>query len=205
MTSRIKGYCSVCCSIVNCSEVDLQIFKKALQAISIMPGYVSRMNSNSFRITVFKKFQFIFKKFGYCPTTYMIHDAMTALFYLPFLASHSWSKVLRVLMKNERSSLSWILPQSEPMIQESEFNFSKLKSAVCCFYTSLRMNFFISAQLYLTKYWASSFSISYRLVFSVFSSSSRTGTPSSSITIKTYSGFAIFRQTIFITSLKIYW
>ena len=49
-----------------------------------------------------------------------MHDAITALFSLPFFASHSCSSVRSVLMKKERSSLSWMLPQSEPMIQDSE-------------------------------------------------------------------------------------
>ena len=129
--------------------------------------------------------------------------AITALFYLPFLISQSCSNVLRVLMKKERSSRSWILPQSDPTIQDSELSLSKLKKSVfCCFSISWRMKRFISAQLNLTKFWASSFSISYRLLFSVFSTSSLTGVPSSSITINTSYGLAIFKHTIFITYLK---
>jgi hypothetical protein len=64
----------------------------------------------------------------------MMQDAITALFYLPFFASQRCSNVLKVLMKKVLSSLYCILPQSDPMIHESEFNLSKLKSLVCCFY-----------------------------------------------------------------------
>lgn len=73
-------------------------------------------------MTVFKNPQLCFKKLGYCPTTYMIHDAMTALFYFPFFRSHNCKSILNALMKNERSSrLSGILPHREPIIQDSEF------------------------------------------------------------------------------------
>lgn len=86
-----------------------------------------------------------------------MQEAMTALFSFPFFASQRCSKVLKVLMKKVLSYLYWMLPQSEPMIHERELSLSKLKSVVCCFSISLSMNFFISAQLYLTKNWASSF------------------------------------------------
>ena len=52
------------------------------------PGNSSCMNSNSFLTTVFRKFQFCFRKVGYCPTTYMMFEATTALFSLPFFCSH---------------------------------------------------------------------------------------------------------------------
>lgn len=92
--------------MVNWSEVDFAILRKALHAIYIIPGYSSFMNSNNFLMTVFKKVQLFLRKVGYCPTTYMMHEAITALFSFPFLISHSWSRVLRVEMKKALSSLS---------------------------------------------------------------------------------------------------
>jgi hypothetical protein len=121
----------------------LQIFRNALQAISMIPGNSSFMNSNNFLTTVFRKVQLFLKKVGYWPTTYMMQEAMTALFYFPFLMSHNCSKVLSVLMKNTLYYFSWILPQSEPTIHEREFKVSKLKYTLCCFYISWRMNFLI--------------------------------------------------------------
>jgi hypothetical protein len=77
--------------------------------------------------TVLRKVQLFRRKVGYCPTTYMMQEAMTALFSLPFLTSQSWRRVLRVEMKKALSSLSWMLPQREPTIQDREFKVSKLK------------------------------------------------------------------------------
>lgn len=71
-------------------------------------------------MTVFRKVQLFLRKVGYCPTTYMMQEAITALFSFPFLISHSWSRVLRVDMKNVRYYRSWMLPQREPMIQDNE-------------------------------------------------------------------------------------
>ena len=74
--------------IANWSEVDFDILRKALHAIYMMPGYYSFMNSNNFLTTVLRNVQLFLKKVGYWPTTYMMHEAMTALFSLPFLFSH---------------------------------------------------------------------------------------------------------------------
>ena len=64
------------------------------------------------------------RKEGYWPTTYMMQEAITALFSFPFLCSQSCSSVRRVLMKNDRSSRSWMLPQSDPTIHERELRVS---------------------------------------------------------------------------------
>jgi hypothetical protein len=50
--------------------------------------------------------------------------AMTALLSFPFFISQSCSRLRRVEMKKDRSSRSWMLPQREPMIHESEFRVS---------------------------------------------------------------------------------
>lgn len=73
--------------MANWSEVDLDILRKALQAISMIPGYYSFMNSNSFLTTVLRKVQLFLRKVGYWPTTYMMQEAITALFSFPFLFS----------------------------------------------------------------------------------------------------------------------
>lgn len=156
-------------------------------------------------MTVLRKFQLTFKKVGYWPTTYIIQDAMTALFSFPFLLSHNCSKFRRVVMKKDLSSFYGMVPQSDPTVQDKEFKVSKLKAEVFCFSISWMINYFIWLVLYLIKYWASSFYISYRLVFSVFYIYTLTGIPSSSISISTYSGLAIFRTTVFMTSRKIGW
>lgn len=133
MISLTNASLSFDCSIINCSEVCLQIFKKALHAIYMMPGNSYFINSNNFFMTVFRKVQLFLRKVGYWPTTYMIQEAITALFSFPFLDSHNCSKILRALMKKWRSYLSWILPHNEPMIHESELSVSKLNLyEFCC-------------------------------------------------------------------------
>ena len=48
-----------------------QILRKVSQAMSWTPGCVSCMNSNSLFTTVFRNFQWLRRKRGYCPTTYL--------------------------------------------------------------------------------------------------------------------------------------
>ena len=154
----------------------LAIFKKALQAISMIPGNSSFMNSNNFFTTVLKKVQLFLRNVGYCPTTYMIQEAITALFYFPFFISHKWRRVLKVLIKKLFYSFSRMDPHKDPTIQDRLLRDSKENSSgVCCPYIWVRMNFFISGQSILTKNEASSLMISYRLEFSVFSIYSLTG------------------------------
>lgn len=98
--------------------------KNVLQAISCTPGKVSFMNSNSFLMTVFRKFQLVLKNFGYCPTTYMILAATTALFSLPFLTSQRESKFLIVWIKNYFSSYSGKHPDIDPIAQQMLFKLS---------------------------------------------------------------------------------
>ena len=48
-----------------------QILRKVSQAMSWTPGCVSCMNSNSLLTTVFRNFQWLRRKRGYWPTTYL--------------------------------------------------------------------------------------------------------------------------------------
>jgi hypothetical protein len=57
---------------------------------------------------------------------------MTALFYLPFLFSHKWSKVLSEVIKNTFSYFSSILPQSDPTIQDKLLRASKENKSGFC-------------------------------------------------------------------------
>lgn len=95
-----------------------------MHAISCTPGKVSFINSNNFLMTVFKKFQFVLKNFGYYPTTYIILAATTALFSLPFLTSQSESKFLIVWIKNYFSSYSGKHPDIDPIAQHILFKLS---------------------------------------------------------------------------------
>merc|ERR1719343_40286 len=80
------------------------------------------MNSNSLLTTVFKNFQCARKKRGYCPTTYMILLATTALLSLPLFCSQRPNKSLMTVTKNLFSSSSDIAPEILPMAQHSVFN-----------------------------------------------------------------------------------
>jgi len=117
-------YCST-----NSTPHYLEMRKNVLQLISMTPGNGSFMNSNSLRITVFKKFQFARRNLGYWPTTYMIFDATTALFSLPFFYSHRFRSVycnnycatLIVWITNCFSSTSGKHPDIEPIAQQILF------------------------------------------------------------------------------------
>ncbi len=83
------------------------------------------MNSNNLFTTVFRNFQWARKKRGYCPTTYMILDAMQALFPLPRFTSHKPSKSLITVTKKRFSSSSDIAPLILPTAQHSVFRFAQ--------------------------------------------------------------------------------
>lgn len=157
---RMYGYFSLPCPTTNWSAVVFTIFKKALHAIYMIPGNYSFINSNNFFTTVFKKVQLFLKNVGYWPTTYIIQDAITALFYLPFLFSHKWSKVLKDVIKKFFSYFYSIDPHNEPTIHDKLFNASNEKlSLFCCPSIWAMINFFISGQSTFTKYDANYFII----------------------------------------------
>mmetsp|Transcript_14687 Transcript_14687/g.30386 ORF Transcript_14687/g.30386 Transcript_14687/m.30386 type:complete len:208 (-) Transcript_14687:29-652(-) len=87
--------------------------------MSCTPGCVSCMNSNSLFTTVLRNFQCARRKRGYCPTTYMMLLAITALLSLPRVISHKPSRSLITWTKNRFSSSSRIAPEMEPMAQHS--------------------------------------------------------------------------------------
>lgn len=61
------------------------------------------MNSKSLFTTVFRNRQWARKNRGYCPTTYMIFEAMMALLSFPLFCSHkpnrSWRRTRRLILK----------------------------------------------------------------------------------------------------------
>jgi hypothetical protein len=86
------------------------------------------MNSNSFSTTVRRNFQCALRKRGYCPTTYMMLDATTALLFLPRAASHMPSRSLMTVTRKRFSSGSDIVPLMEPIAQHSVLSASQLSS-----------------------------------------------------------------------------
>ena len=77
------------------------------------------MNSNSLFTTVFRNFQCARRNRGYCPTTYMMLDATTALLSLPCFISHSPRRSLMTVTRKRFSSSSTIAPEMDPMAQHS--------------------------------------------------------------------------------------
>jgi hypothetical protein len=55
-----------------------------------------------------------------------MHEAITALLFLPFFASHNCNKVLNVLIKKFFSYFSPTAPHKEPTTHERLFKVSKL-------------------------------------------------------------------------------
>ncbi len=53
------------------------------------PSCVSCMNSKSLLTTVLRNLQWALRKRGYCPTMYMMLEAMMALLSFPFFCSHN--------------------------------------------------------------------------------------------------------------------
>jgi len=77
------------------------------------------INSNNLLTTVFRNFQCARRNLGYCPTTYMILDAIMALLSFPFFCSQRPSKSLITVTRNLFSSSSCIAPDILPMAQQS--------------------------------------------------------------------------------------
>lgn len=75
-------------TITKCGLHLITILINVSQAISWTPSWDSCINSNNLLITVFRNFQWTRRKRGYCPTTYIIFEAITALLSLPRFCSH---------------------------------------------------------------------------------------------------------------------
>jgi len=95
----------------------MAIFRNVSHAMSCTPGCVSCMNSNSLFTTVFRNFQCRRRNRGYCPTTYMMLDAITALWSFPRVISHRLSKSRIAVTRNRFSWSSAIDPEMLPMAQ----------------------------------------------------------------------------------------
>ncbi len=59
------------------------------------------------------------RNLGYCPTMYMMLEAMMALLSFPLFCSHSPSSSLITVTRNLFSSSSCMAPLMEPMAQQS--------------------------------------------------------------------------------------
>mmetsp|Transcript_18783 Transcript_18783/g.59889 ORF Transcript_18783/g.59889 Transcript_18783/m.59889 type:complete len:267 (-) Transcript_18783:1448-2248(-) len=121
---------SPCCTLTNLARHFLQILRKVSHAMSCTPGCVSCMNSNSLFTTVLRNFQCAIRKRGYCPTMYMMLDAMTALLFLPLVTSHMRSRSRMKVTKKRFSSSSVMVPLMEPTDQHSVFSASQVHEPV---------------------------------------------------------------------------
>mmetsp|Transcript_48320 Transcript_48320/g.114985 ORF Transcript_48320/g.114985 Transcript_48320/m.114985 type:complete len:234 (+) Transcript_48320:1624-2325(+) len=115
----MKGACSCGWCLTNCSLHRWQIFRNVSHAMSCTPGCVSCMNSKFLFTTVLRNFQWARRKRGYCPTTYMMLEAMTALLSFPRVISHSPSRSLMTWTRKRFSSSSRIAPEIDPIAQQS--------------------------------------------------------------------------------------
>lgn len=98
------------------------------------------MNSKSFLITVLWNIQFANKNLGYYPTTYMIFVATTALFYLPFFASHRFKRILTTNIKNFFSFSRSEIPDKDPIAQQIELRLSNENSDPSIYLSNLPFN-----------------------------------------------------------------
>ena len=115
----MKGIASPTCRMTNLRRHFCEILRKVSHAMSCTPGCISCMNSKSLLTTVLRNFQCARRKRGYCPTTYMMLEATTALLSLPRFISHSPSKSLITVTRKRFSSSSDMAPEMEPIAQQS--------------------------------------------------------------------------------------
>lgn len=108
--------------IINIRLHFIAIFKYVSTAISLTPGKASCMNSNSLLTTVFKNFQWALRNLGYWPTTYIIFEAMTALFPFPLVVSQRSSRFLITFTRNADSKSSFMEPDMDPIAQHNRLS-----------------------------------------------------------------------------------
>ena len=118
-SSSMKGIASPTCRMTNLRRHFCEILRKVSHAMSCTPGCISCMNSKSLLTTVLRNFQCARRKRGYCPTTYMMLEATTALLSLPRFISHSPSRSLITVTRKRFSSSSDMAPEMEPIAQQS--------------------------------------------------------------------------------------
>merc|ERR1719163_777649 len=126
------------------------------------------MNSKSLFTTVLRNFQWARRNRGYCPTTYIILEAMQALLPLPRLTSQSPSRSLITVTKKRFSSSSDMAPEMDPTAQHNVLRLAQDHSVPSTCSASLSS-----------------------MMASVSLNVSRTISPFSSSTTNTSSGFAI--------------
>ena len=193
-SSSMNGTASPSCTITNFFLHFSAILRKVSTAMSCTPGCFSCMNSNSLSTTVRRNFQCARRKRGYCPTTYMMLDATTALLLLPFLVSHSSSRSLMTVTRKCFSTPSLMVPDTEPMAQHSVFSASLLHSAgsiTRVSFSSIRSSVFLGSRC--VRNTMVSFITLYSAMTSVSFCISRTNSPASSFSISTSSGLAKWR------------
>lgn len=81
------------------------------------------INSKSLLMTVLRKRQCMRRNLGYCPTMYMIFDAMIALLSFPLFCSQRPSKSFITITKNLFSSSSGMAPLMDPTAQHKVLRF----------------------------------------------------------------------------------
>mmetsp|Transcript_31953 Transcript_31953/g.89467 ORF Transcript_31953/g.89467 Transcript_31953/m.89467 type:complete len:257 (-) Transcript_31953:1101-1871(-) len=117
--STTNGMLSPTCGITNLRLHLVVILRKVLHAMSCTPSNVSCMNSKSFFTTVLRNFQWYRRNRGYCPTTYMMFDAMTALLALPLVISQRLRRSRITVTRKRFSCSSPMLPLMDPIAQHS--------------------------------------------------------------------------------------
>mmetsp|Transcript_13317 Transcript_13317/g.55783 ORF Transcript_13317/g.55783 Transcript_13317/m.55783 type:complete len:258 (+) Transcript_13317:1362-2135(+) len=202
-----KGCCSPICRMTKFLLHFCAILSSVSTAMSCTPGCDSCMNSNSLLTTVRRNFQCARKKRGYWPTTYMMFDAITALWGLPRVFSHRLSRSRMTVTRKRFSWSSAMDPEMDPMAQHSVLRLFQLHSVplscsdslpiICCSVSSW------SRWLKNTRV---SFMVLYCMSTSLSLSVSRTMLPFSSSTIRISSGFAmreiISRRSLLIGAAK---
>lgn len=81
------------------------------------------INSKSLLMTVLRNRQCMRRNLGYCPTMYMMFDAMIALLSFPLFCSQRPSKSFITITKNLFSSSSGMAPLMDPTAQHKVLRF----------------------------------------------------------------------------------
>mmetsp|Transcript_1809 Transcript_1809/g.4478 ORF Transcript_1809/g.4478 Transcript_1809/m.4478 type:complete len:202 (-) Transcript_1809:440-1045(-) len=161
------------------------------------------MNSNSLLTTVLRNFQCAFRNLGYCPTTYMMLEATTALLSFPRFCSQSPNRSLMTVTRNRFSSSSDIAPDMLPMAQQSVLRLFQLhRDPSTCSVSFASMMDSVSSQLRCVRYTKVSRMVLYWAMTSVSLVVSRTISPFSSSTMSTSSGLAMLAIMTCLTPLR---
>ena len=147
-SSQMNGATSSACNVTNFRLHFVAIFRNVSHAISWTPGWTSCINSNSLFTTVLRNFQCALRKRGYCPTTYIMLLAITALLSLPVMFSVSPRRSLMTVTRNRFSSSSDMAPEMDPIAQHSVLRlFHDHLLPLTCSVSFTSMMFSVSSQL----------------------------------------------------------